>query len=290
MNKITGINLNGNAYQLEEPGFISLSTYLAQAKAHLAGNPDQEEIMADLEQAIADKFQRFLSIHKTVITESEVTIVIGEMGPVDGDGAEAGASGTSDESQTAGPKRLYRVQKGEIIGGVANGVAAYLNVDVLIVRIIFVLLTIFTSGGFIFAYIIAMIFVPLARTQEEQAAASGIPFNAEELIARAKTEYAKLGDKSTEWRSQFRNLRKEHKRQEQQYRKWAQKAKYNKYYQYPSHGNSFGQLMGLLVISFFMWLGYHHVSVIHDFLDAAWNLWHRVADQLAQFVVDHDNG
>ncbi len=287
MNKITGINLNGNAYQLEEPGFVSLSAYLADAKAHLAGNPDQQEIMADLEQAIADKFQRFLSEHKTVITESEVEIVIGEMGPVDGDEPK---TETNSESQATGPKRLYRVVDGEIIGGVANGVAAYLNVDVVIIRIIFVLLAIVTTGGFIFAYILAMIFIPVARTKEEQAAASGAPFNAEELIARAKVEYSKLGDKSVEWKKQWRDMRKEHKRQAREYSKWAHKTKYSQYqYQYKHKGDSFGQLMGLLVISFFLWLGYHHVAVIHDFFDAVWNLFHRVSDQLAQFVVDHDN-
>ncbi len=282
MNKIIGINLNGNAYQLEEPGFTALSAYLAEAKDHLAANPDQQEIMADLEQAIADKFQRFLSAHKSVVTESEVMTVIGEMGPVYGDDTK---TESDSEPQAAGPKRLYRVVEGEIIGGVANGVAAYLNVDVVIVRIIFVLLTIITTGGFIFAYILAMIFIPPARTKEQQAAASGAPFNAEELIARAKTEYAKLDGRRAEWKKQWRDWRKEQKREAHEYKNWKRRAARGEYHHRP---NAFGQLVGIVVFCFFVWLGYHHVPVIHDFLDAAWNLWHRVADQIAQFIADHD--
>ena len=45
-------------------------------------NPDRAEIIADLEQAIADKCRRFLGPHKTVVTAAEVEQIIREMGPV----------------------------------------------------------------------------------------------------------------------------------------------------------------------------------------------------------------
>lgn len=281
MNKITGINLNGNAYQLEEPGFVTLSKYLAQAKERLSGNPDQQEIMADLEQAIADKFQRFLSAHKSVITEAEVETVIQEMGPVGGENE------AQTEPPASGPKRLYRIPKGEMIAGVATGLAAYFDIDVVIVRLIMVVLTIITSGGFIFGYILAWIIIPPARTQEQQAAASGAPFNAEELIARAKTEYAKLDGKRAEWKSQWKDWRKEQRRQQREYKNWKQ---YDWHKQRRHRPSALGELIWIVVLSFFVWLGYHHVPSIHDFLDAAWHLWQRVADQIAQFLATHDQG
>ena len=55
MNKVVTINLNGRAYQLEEAGYDHLRTYLAHAAKQLADDPDKDEIMADFEQAIADK-------------------------------------------------------------------------------------------------------------------------------------------------------------------------------------------------------------------------------------------
>src|SRR6185437_16954883 len=87
MQKVISINLNGNAYQLDESGYEALREYLSGAERELAGNPDRAEIVADLEQAIADKCRKFLGAHKSVVSAAEVQQIIKEMGPID---AEAG--------------------------------------------------------------------------------------------------------------------------------------------------------------------------------------------------------
>jgi hypothetical protein len=66
MRKVTTINLNNNAYQIDDDGYDALRGYLDNAARALAGNPDREEILADLEQAIADKCRLTLGAHKTV--------------------------------------------------------------------------------------------------------------------------------------------------------------------------------------------------------------------------------
>src|SRR5215813_12102691 len=71
MNTVVTINLNGNAYQVDENGYHALKEYLAGAETQLKDNPDRAEILADLEQAIADKCRRFLGPTKTVVTETE---------------------------------------------------------------------------------------------------------------------------------------------------------------------------------------------------------------------------
>ena len=50
MNRVITINLNGIAYQLEESGYEALRTYLDNAARRLEGNPDKDEIMADIWQ------------------------------------------------------------------------------------------------------------------------------------------------------------------------------------------------------------------------------------------------
>ena len=55
--------------------------------------------------------------------------------------------------------RLYRSRKDKIIGGVAGGLAEYFDVDVVLVRVLWVL-AIFVAGGGIIAYIIAWIIIP----------------------------------------------------------------------------------------------------------------------------------
>jgi hypothetical protein len=89
MQKVTVVNLNGNAYQLEEPAYEALQAYLDTAGERLAANPDESEILADIEQAIGDKCSRYLGAQKTVVNASEMKQIIDEMGPVDGASAEA---------------------------------------------------------------------------------------------------------------------------------------------------------------------------------------------------------
>ena len=216
MRTVITISLNGNAYQLDAVGYDALRAYLQVAEQRLAGNPDQAEILADLEQAIADKCHRYLGPHKNVVSADEVAEVIREMGPVDGGAGEAAAQAGGPKSYTAdeyaeavgetsagattppgpapapgeAPRRLYQIREGAVISGVCQGLAAYLNLDVSIVRLLFVILAIVTGGVWILVYIVMMFVIPFAQTSEQHAAAHGWPFNAEELINRAKTHSA----------------------------------------------------------------------------------------------------
>ena len=222
MQKVITINLNGNAYQIEEHGFDALVAYLDGAQRQLADNPDRAEIIADLEQAIADKCRAFLGPHKTVASAVEVAQIIREMGPVDGAGATAGtgeagggasrpASGHAGASAGA-PRRLYLVHEGAMLAGVCTGFAAYLHVDVTVVRIVFLLLALITRGAFGLAYLVLAFVIPSAETSEERAAARGEPFNAQELIDRAKKNYAQFTggrDWRREWRRQHRAWREQ---------------------------------------------------------------------------------
>src|SRR4029079_3097289 len=126
MQRVISINLNGNAYQIDEAGCDALRDYLDEADRALAGNPDRREIVGDLEQAIADKCQAFLGPHKSVVTADEVAQIIKEMGPIEtpaGAAAEdeAGAGDTRAGDPAPRPRRLYRIPEGAMIGGVCHG-------------------------------------------------------------------------------------------------------------------------------------------------------------------------
>ena len=96
MQKVITINLNGNAYQIDDGGYAALVAYLEGAERQLADNPDRAEIVADLEQAIADKCRGFLNPHKTVVTAGEVDQIIREMGPVEAADTRPGGAGAQD--------------------------------------------------------------------------------------------------------------------------------------------------------------------------------------------------
>jgi phage shock protein PspC (stress-responsive transcriptional regulator) len=219
MQKVVGINLNGNAYQVEEPGYNALVAYLDRAGARLAGNPDRAEILADLEQAIAEKCNRVIAPHKTVVTTAEIETILAEMGPVDADGAEAGRASTDGAAKEDPPKgaaagaskRLYQIREGAMISGVCNGIAAYFDVDVTLVRIAFVILAVATRGVWLLVYAALMFVIPYAETSEERAAARGRPFTAQELIDQAKRNYADFRD-NKDWKRHWRRQRVEWRR------------------------------------------------------------------------------
>ena len=200
MNKVITINLDGNAYQLEEGGYDALRAYLETAAARLQGNPDRDEILSDIERAIAEKFHALLASHKTVVVTKEAAAVLAEMGPIEADPGEAaapgargasgdGAAGEERAARSGGtPRRLYRIHEGAMIAGVCNGIAAHVNLDPTLVRLAFVILTMLWGTGLL-VYLVMAIVVPEARSPEEKAAASGNPSTAQEFIRRAKEGY-----------------------------------------------------------------------------------------------------
>lgn len=188
MQTVITLSLNGKAFKLEEPGHVRLRAYLDEAERALARDPDRLEILKDLEQAVGEKCAKTLDAHKDVVSAAEVEQIVAEMGPVraaDGPGAAPG----QDE---AVPRKLYQVREGAMITGVCNGIAAYLGLDVTVVRIAFVILTFLTGGFWILLYLVMMVLVPTADTFEQRAAARGVPFNAQQLMERAKLKVAEF--------------------------------------------------------------------------------------------------
>ncbi len=63
-------------------------------------------------------------------------------------------------------KRLYRSQKDKVIAGVCGGIAVHLNVDPVLVRLVYILLTFGTGlGPGLIVYFIAWIIIPLETTE-----------------------------------------------------------------------------------------------------------------------------
>jgi len=238
MQTVVNISLNGIAYQLEEPGYLELRSYLERAESRLKDSPDRTEIMNDLEQAIGEKCARTLSPHKTVVSATEVERIIQEMGPVESaEEKAAGAAPADGAAETASPymgatphKRLFNIREGAMWAGVCNGIAAYINVDVTWVRIAFALVTIFSWGGMLLVYFLLAFIVPTANTAEDRAAAFGMPFNTEELIGRAKKNFEQFGSDyrwRREWRRQQRQWNRQwHQMSEQMRNTTAQAAPY----------------------------------------------------------------
>jgi phage shock protein PspC (stress-responsive transcriptional regulator) len=187
MQRVVSINLNGNAYQLEENGYNALFAFLDATESQIRDSPDRAQTLADLERTLAEKCQACLAPHKTVVTSAEIDRIIFEVGP--GQPAAGAASSSSASSSTAGEpssstsssgagaagprhRRLYQISEGSMISGVCMGLAEFLHLDVTLIRIMFVLFALVTSGWGMLAYGVLMFVVPKVRTRAEASAGS----------------------------------------------------------------------------------------------------------------------
>jgi phage shock protein PspC (stress-responsive transcriptional regulator) len=276
MNKVTIINLNGKAFQIEEAAFEILHSYLENALLKLRDNPDKEEIRLDLEQAIAEKCKKFLTPHKTVITEAEIRTIVAEMGPIE-ETPEAASNESSEKKDDSGtPKRLYNIREGAKIAGVCNGIAAYFDLDVTLVRVVFVILTLITHGGFVFVYVLMMIFVPYAHTSEQKARAYGLPFTAQELIDNTKKSYQGFRAHKHDWKNEKREWKQTHK---ESVHRWKHERRHGALEEIWS---LLGIVAWILVISFGLWYGYQRFPLVHNFLDDAHTEYTHVIDSVSK--------
>ena len=63
-------------------------------------------------------------------------------------------------------KKLYRVNEGKIFAGICTGIAEYANMDVTIVRVLWVAMSLFVGTGLIL-YIICIFIIPLKPENEK---------------------------------------------------------------------------------------------------------------------------
>lgn len=171
MKKIININFHGRVVPIEETAYDILKQYIESLRKHFANEEGRDEIINDIENRFAELFSERLQKGSTCITDDDVNTIIVSMGrPEDLEQEEmsAGSANTGSAFQnrsqqsytTEEPHRLYRSENDKILGGVCGGLAAYLRIDPVVVRIIFALITFGGFGSGFLLYIILWIVVP----------------------------------------------------------------------------------------------------------------------------------
>jgi phage shock protein PspC (stress-responsive transcriptional regulator) len=173
-------SLNGTTLQFDEAAFARLEQYLADARRTLADNPDQAEILADLEQAVADQCKRRLPPERLVVTPAELEPALEEIGTVQ---VPDGAAAPQPEPPPRSSRHPFeQVSEGALISGVCLGLARYLDVDVTLVRIVALLLLFFTGGAMIFVYLILMLLLPYAPPKPGAPPIGKLPAKSREFV------------------------------------------------------------------------------------------------------------
>jgi len=201
MNKTISINIGGFVFNIEEDAYQKLFHYLTTIKKNFTEAEEREEIMNDIEARIAEIFQSKLSVAKEVILEKDVDQVIEIMGKpeeyVSEEFAGSADQKSSEKEKTSedrsSSRRLFRDSENATLGGVCSGIAHYLNIDVSVIRILFVAFTLLGGSG-ILIYLIMLFAVPEAKTTNDKLQMKGQSINIDSI----KEHFNKIKDDISE--------------------------------------------------------------------------------------------
>ncbi|MCI5560295.1 MAG: PspC domain-containing protein [Phocaeicola sp.] len=180
MKKTLTVNLNGKVYHIDEDAYQLLDTYIRNLKKCFGQDESAREIVTDIESRIAEIFSEALPTDASVVSIEQVKDVItriGEPEEVSGTNAEEEA-GDQEQPKRASvnipplqfdmSKRLYRSLTDRMLGGVAGGIAAYLGVDSVWVRLALIVSALLFFGTSFVFYIVMWLIVPQADTVVEE--------------------------------------------------------------------------------------------------------------------------
>jgi len=196
MNKTVSIHLAGTQFYIDETAYQKLSDYLDKVKRKFSDVQERQEIMADIEARIAELFLEKVKNERQAVQLEDVEEVIkimGKPGDYVSDSEEEYTERENYSSQI--PKKLYRDPDHKVLGGVSGGLAHYFNIDVVWVRLIWVLLVLAGLGSGIIVYIVLWAILPEAKSTSEKLAMKGISANIENIERKVKKKFEEVSDK-----------------------------------------------------------------------------------------------
>lgn len=204
MNKVIKVSINKTPFTLAEDAYSVLKVYLDHLRRYYSGEDGGAEIMDGIEERIAELLSERTEMGNKVVSKANVDEVLEIMGTpeviedISDEAAGRSYDFTSDTKRI--PKRLYRDTEHRVIGGVCSGLAAYFNIDTILVRVLLIALvlgssafkyamfndhlhniTFSLSGLLVLVYIVMWIIVPAARSVEDRYAMRGEPLSAREV-------------------------------------------------------------------------------------------------------------
>ena len=205
MDKTHNISLGGFSFIIENGAASQLSAYLTKVRQYLGQSADTDEILTDVEQRMAELLKARMQ-NTEVVTSSDIDYLIQVMGK-----PEQYVQDDEELFEKSAPvlplrsRKLYRdISKGSI-GGVLSGLSYYFQIDVTLLRIIYmlpILLNIgilsFTFNGSamslstfsILLYVVLWLVIPPAKTTAEKLEMKGLEVNIDTISSHKDEDEA----------------------------------------------------------------------------------------------------
>ena len=208
MKKTFTINIGGSVFHIDDDAFEKLQRYLQLLNHHFGTALEGQEILQDIEARIAELLIEKTSNKVEVVTNEMVDEVIARMGkpedfmePEEEASAKTQADETAQDGEQKTRRRLYRDGDNRVIGGVCSGLGAYFNIDMVILRVIFVVLFFLGVGASFLIYIILWIVVPKAKTTAQHLEMRGKEATVSNIEKSIKEEVTEIGESYNRFRN-----------------------------------------------------------------------------------------
>lgn len=140
MEKTEMITLAGCSFYINKEALEVLTDYIERMKRRFATAEGGDEIVSDIEVRIAEVFYESTNKAQRPVTREMVDKAMQIMGNPDTGFAESeGESKEKSYNKQKVQRKLYRNVDSKLLGGVCSGLATYLAIDVVLVRLLFVL-------------------------------------------------------------------------------------------------------------------------------------------------------
>ena len=185
MKKTVNVAIGGCSFIIDKDAYNVIENYLDRFKAAIGTESSSKDVMEELESRIADLLKGRLA-GREVVSSDMAEAVIGQLGYPEGYKPQEENSNPYDNSSSTGTntekpvRKLFRDPDDKKIAGVCSGLALFLGIDVVLVRILFLIALICGSAGF-WIYVIVWIAAPVANTAAEKCELRGIPATAENI-------------------------------------------------------------------------------------------------------------
>ena len=193
MKKSIKISLGGVAFTIEEDAYEALDTYIESLKAHFGNDEEAQEVISDLEKRAAELLVEMLGGKEIVTIEmvSEVIETLGKPEQISSEDTADQQDPTATGRERNAKHRLYRDPQNALVAGVGAGLGAYFNIDPLVFRILFAVLTLANGLGAAI-YIALWIVLPQAETLRQRMEMRGEEVNISNLEKNIKNEFEKV--------------------------------------------------------------------------------------------------
>lgn len=179
MKKVVTVGIGRKNFIIDQDAYEKLSRYLSAFRGQVGMGYQTDEVMENLEERIAELFTEELGNRYDVVNIAMVNNVIARLGMPDGSQMEFNEFNYKPPYEVV-VKKLYRDVDDKFVGGVCSGLALYFNVDVVMVRLLWVAALVMVGAGF-WVYLLFWAIVPKALTATQKCEMRGIPATAENL-------------------------------------------------------------------------------------------------------------